>query len=62
MPVLKVQKAMRSLAPGDLLAIDTTDPVSPLDLAHFCTEHGHDLLTQEDRDDGSFHFVIRRGG
>jgi len=62
MPVLKVQKAVRSLAPGDALMIETTDPVSPLDLTHFCNEHGHTIVERDDRNDGSYRFVIVKGG
>lgn len=61
LPVLKVQKAMRSLAPGAALIIETTDPVSPLDLSHFCDEHGHNIQFREDRNDGSYCFIIVKG-
>ncbi len=61
LPVLKVQKAMRALAAGDVLLIETTDPVSPLDLTHFCEEQGHTMLSREDRDDGSYCFTIAKG-
>ncbi|MEN8723027.1 MAG: sulfurtransferase TusA family protein [Alphaproteobacteria bacterium] len=61
LPVLKVQKAMRTLGPGDVLMIQTTDPVSPLDLTHFCEEHGHTMISRDDHHDGSYCFVIAKG-
>ncbi len=49
LPVLKANKALRSLPPGAELTVLATDPASPADFAAFCTETGHQLLasTQE---------------
>ena len=60
LPVIKTRKKMRSLASGDMLQVDTTDPLAGIDIPHFCNEDGHQLLSQE-RTDAGHRFVIRKG-
>ncbi len=44
---------------GALLWVETTDPLSGIDMPHFCTQEGHDLMTQ--KREGTLHrFLIRR--
>jgi tRNA 2-thiouridine synthesizing protein A len=59
MPVLKVQKALRSLGPGARLSLIATDPVSYIDVRHFCETNGHDLLSADEAD-GVFTYGIRK--
>ncbi|OWU83730.1 hypothetical protein ATO6_17915 [Oceanicola sp. 22II-s10i] len=60
LPVLKARKALMALAPGAVLRIRTSDPVAVIDLPHFCTESGHELIAATD--EGATHlFTIRRG-
>ncbi|MBS1164700.1 MAG: putative Sulfurtransferase TusA-like protein [Proteobacteria bacterium] len=47
LPVLKTDKALGRLAPGDLLIVEATDPMSAIDIPHFCREQGHRLMDQE---------------
>jgi len=61
MPVLKAQKAMKSLKPGDELVMLATDPAAPRDVAAFCDAQGHSLVTAG-LSDGVHRFVIRKGG
>jgi tRNA 2-thiouridine synthesizing protein A len=49
-PVLKAGKALRGMAPGQVLRLLATDPVAVIDVPHFCAEEGHDLLGTEERD------------
>lgn len=44
LPVLKARKQLESMAVGDVLVVTTTDPVSRIDMPHFCREAGHRLL------------------
>lgn len=57
LPVLKAQKALRSLAAGDVLQVISTDPMATIDIPHFCTEHGHKLLRQEPHGDAVHYFL-----
>ena len=44
LPVLKAKKAMTGLESGDLLWVETTDPLSAIDIPAFCENDGHDLV------------------
>lgn len=60
LPVLKTRRKLQDLASGALLCVITTDPMSRIDLPHFCTQEGHALI--ENDSDGKVHrFVIRKG-
>ncbi|MEP3266052.1 MAG: sulfurtransferase TusA family protein [Hyphomicrobiales bacterium] len=52
LPVLKIQKAMKSLASGDILEVHTTDPMSVIDVPAYCNESGNGLLSQVSEDGG----------
>ena len=59
LPVLKARKRLQAMAPGAILKVIATDPMSAIDMPHFCNEQGHSLLDQ--RQDGTaLIFRIRR--
>jgi len=60
MPILKAQRALREIAPGDVLRVLATDPVSVEDFPDFCRSRGHELV-ETGRDGATYSFVIRRG-
>ena len=60
LPVLKAAKKLRSMTPGEILRLIATDPASQVDIPHFCSEHGHDLVFEESRSH-CLVFYIRRG-
>ena len=49
MPVLRLQKHLRSVDKGAQLRLLATDPMAAIDVPHFCIEQGHRLLAQETR-------------
>ncbi|MBW9065315.1 sulfurtransferase TusA family protein [Rhizobium herbae] len=59
LPVLKTRKRMKTLAPGALIIVETTDPLAIIDIPHFCTEDGHSLEHSEALAVGH-RFVIRK--
>ena len=60
LPVLKARKRLQPLAMGDTLEMRADDPAAIVDVPHFCSEAGHDLI--EMRDDGAAQiYVIRKG-
>jgi tRNA 2-thiouridine synthesizing protein A len=59
LPVLKARKRLAGMPPGEILRVIATDPMSAIDMPHFCNEQGHALITQE-RLGASFIFRIRR--
>lgn len=60
LPVLKTRKKLQDLQAGAMIRIETTDPLSPLDIAHFCQSEGHTLLEQQS-EGRIFHFLIKKG-
>jgi len=59
LPVLRANRALRGLAPGEKLRVLATDRASISDFRAFCRETGHDLLAFSE-EAGVFSFTIRR--
>ncbi len=59
-PVLKARKRLLGMGPGEILCLEATDPMSSVDIPHFCAEQGHELLGQQ-VEDGVYRFTFRRG-
>jgi tRNA 2-thiouridine synthesizing protein A len=47
LPVLKARKSLQVMTSGDILRVVATDPMSGVDVPHFCIEQGHILLSHE---------------
>jgi tRNA 2-thiouridine synthesizing protein A len=45
LPVLKARKRLESMVSGSVLKVVATDPMSAIDMPHFCNEQGHALLS-----------------
>jgi tRNA 2-thiouridine synthesizing protein A len=59
LPVLKARKRLEAMPAGAILKVIATDPVSAIDMPHFCNEQGHTLLDQA-KDGEALIFRIRR--
>ncbi len=59
LPVLKARKKLQSMAAGSVLRIEATDPVSVIDVPHYCSESGNELLNQNEAD-GVYVYEIRK--
>jgi tRNA 2-thiouridine synthesizing protein A len=59
LPVLKANRALRLMTPGEKLRVLATDRASVADFRAFCRETGHDLLAFSE-ESGIFSFTIRR--
>ncbi len=59
LPVLRANKVLRGMAPGERLRVLATDRASVADMQAFCRETGHALLAFSE-ENGVFSFVIRR--
>ncbi len=59
LPVLKANKAIKELIPGDVLVILATDPAAPKDFEVFCENTGHELTSVTD-DEGFFEIVLTK--
>ena len=62
MPVIRVQNAMESLAPGDELEVLCTDPGAMNDVPAWCRVNGHEVLEAvEDAAADEIRITIRAG-
>lgn len=61
LPVLKLKRAIKAVAPGDTLTVLATDPGAGRDFESFCQSQGHRMLDRGEKA-GVFTFVIRRAG
>ena len=59
LPVLRVQRRMRQLEPGDTIRLIADDPAAIVDVPHYCDEQGHELVRHEEHV-GKNVFVIRK--
>jgi tRNA 2-thiouridine synthesizing protein A len=59
LPVLRANRTLRSLAPGERLRVLATDRAAVADFQSYCKETGHALLAFSE-DAGTFSFLIRR--
>ena len=59
LPVLKANRTLRGMTPGQRLRVLATDRASVADFQAYCRETGHALLACSE-ESGVFSFVIRR--
>jgi tRNA 2-thiouridine synthesizing protein A len=50
-PVLRAKKILKTLAVGNVLVLECTDPLTVIDVPHFVNQTGHRLSAQDRRDD-----------
>ncbi len=60
LPVLRLQKRLSTLAPGQTVRLLASDPMAQIDVPHFCGEAGHHLLEARETEAG-FVFRIKKG-
>ena len=59
LPILRAKKALKGMEPGQILAIEATDPGSAKDFESFCSQTGNELVSASE--DGSvYHYEIRK--
>lgn len=59
LPVLKARKRLSALASGQVLRLQADDPAAVIDVPHFCSEAGHQLIHVEMLK-GQRHYYIRK--
>ncbi len=59
LPIIKTAKAMKGLAPGQLLEVFATDPGSVPDFKAWSMSTGNPLV-ESGQDGGVFHFVLKK--
>lgn len=61
LPVLKLRKRLKPMAPGAVIRCQTTDPAAVIDIPHFCTQDGHHIRSSLEADEGMVWFVEKGG-
>lgn len=60
LPVLKARKRLKGMAAGEVLRVTTTDPAAIVDIPHFCTESGHELVATDAEGTEQIYLIRRR--
>ncbi len=60
LPILKAKKALKDMAAGDEIKVESTDPGSVKDFDAFCRSTGNDLM-ESSEDGGVYSFLIKKG-
>jgi len=60
LPVLKTRAKLSGMPMGAKILVRSTDPMSEIDLPHFCNQSGHKLL-ETTNGDGFVEFLIEKG-
>lgn len=61
LPALKTAKYLKGVAPGGILRVLCSDPMSVIDIPNLVRETG-DALVDQRQEEATFVFVIRKGG
>lgn len=57
LPVLKARKRLQGLTSGQILKVIADDPAAIIDVPHFCTEAGHELVAQSEDHSGQIYLI-----
>jgi tRNA 2-thiouridine synthesizing protein A len=60
LPVLKARKRLQALSTGQVLRVLADDPAALIDMPHFCSEAGHELMSMTDADAHQI-YLLRKG-
>ena len=61
LPVLKLRKRLKALAPGQCIRLIADDPAAVVDVPHFCAESGHELV-ETGEEAGTQSYLVRKAG
>jgi tRNA 2-thiouridine synthesizing protein A len=53
LPVLKTRRALKEMAPGQVIEVIVDDPAAQLDFPHFCETTGHELVSLATEGEGA---------
>ncbi len=59
LPILKIRKAIASVADGEVIKLLATDPGSVKDMQAFCSQTGNELMESRE-EDGAYVFWVRK--
>ncbi|MEO0929775.1 MAG: sulfurtransferase TusA family protein [Pseudomonadota bacterium] len=57
LPVLKARKRLQALQSGQVLRMEADDPAAIVDVPHFCSEAGHELVDMADGETAQIYLI-----
>ena len=60
MPIVKTNKALKTLEVGQILEMIATDPGSIPDMEAWAKQTRHELLLAQEEEDGTFRFLVKK--
>ncbi|MBI1906595.1 MAG: sulfurtransferase TusA family protein [Rhodocyclales bacterium] len=60
LPILRTKKALAELVTGQIVRVLATDPGSVKDFQAFAKQTGNELLKQDEKEDQTFEFYLKR--
>ena len=61
LPVLKLRKRLKPVAVGSRVELWADDPAAVIDVPHYCTESGHQLVKISEATDHQIYLVQKTG-
>ncbi|MEX1033067.1 MAG: sulfurtransferase TusA [Cellvibrionaceae bacterium] len=58
-PLMLLHNAVRDVGSGEIIEVIATDPSTTRDIPKFCTFLGHELLSQDQRDDKYYYYIAK---
>ena len=59
LPILRAKKSLKGMEPGQILAIEATDPGSAKDFESFCSQTGNELVKASE-EGNVYYYEIRK--
>lgn len=60
-PVLRAKKVLRGMPAGATLVLECTDPLTVIDVPHFCNQTGNTLSAQERNGELYIFIIVKKG-
>ncbi|MCL4137995.1 UNVERIFIED_CONTAM: hypothetical protein GTU68_015264 [Idotea baltica] len=60
LPVLRARKRLMALDSGQVLRMLADDPAAIIDVPHFCTEQGHELIATTDENGVQVYYLRKK--
>ncbi len=62
LPVLRLEKALRTAMPGQRIVLLSDDPIAAIDVPHACAAGGHEIVSVDAQSDSVRRFVVQAAG
>lgn len=60
LPVLKLRKHLKSVDIGTFITVLADDPAAAIDIPHFCTETGQELVSKTNSENGVKEYTVKK--